>query len=48
VVDATRTAIDAAAGDSCLRTAHGRMTPRPDGGCDLMLPSLPAVRRAGR
>jgi len=48
VVDATRTAIDAAAGDSCLRTAHGRMTPRPDGGCDLMLPSLTAVRRAGR
>lgn len=47
-VDASRTAIDAAAGDGCLHAAHGRMTPRADGGCDITLPSLPAVRRAGR
>jgi signal transduction histidine kinase len=47
-VDAPRTAIDAAAGDSCVQSAHGRMTPRADGGCEITLPSLPAVRRAGR
>lgn len=47
-VDGTRTAIDAAAADSCLFSAHGSAAPRDDGGATLTLPTLPAARRAGR
>jgi signal transduction histidine kinase len=47
-VDATRAAIDAAAADCCLLSAHGSAAPRDDGGATLTLPTLPAARRAGR
>lgn len=47
-IDFTRTAIDAAAAECCLLAARGRATARTDGGCELELPTLPAVRRAGR
>lgn len=47
-VDPVRTAADAAAADRVLRSAHGTVSPRADGGCDMTLPTLPAVRRAGR
>jgi signal transduction histidine kinase len=46
--DATRTAIDAAAAECCLLSAHGTARAREDGGCTITLPTLPAVRRAGR
>jgi hypothetical protein len=46
--DETGTAIDAAAAECCLLAAHGTAAARADGGCELVLPTLPAVRRAGR
>lgn len=48
LVDTTRNAIDAAAADSCLLSAHGSAAPREEGGTTLTLPSLSAARRAGR
>lgn len=47
-IDPTRTAIDSAAAECCLLSARGRAVARGDGGCELELPTLPAVRRAGR
>ncbi len=46
--DAARTAEAAAAAGQCLRSAQGTAAPRADGGCDLSLPTLTSVRRAGR
>ncbi len=46
--DVTSTSLDAAAASLCLRSAHGSVTPRADGGCTLTLPTLSAARRAGR
>ncbi len=45
---AVNTSNDAAAASWCLRSAHGRVTPRSDGGCTVTLPTLSAARRAGR
>ncbi len=47
-VDSMRTAVDAAAAECCLLSARGTAAARDDGGCELTLPSLSAVRRAGR
>ncbi len=45
--DAT-SARDVFAAQECLRTAFGTATAHDDGGCELALPTLLAVRRAGR